>query len=146
MREQNAGDSRERIRRFTFDFCLPENSTQDDVRICCILLGGNWAHRRLIAPYYFRPMAINFSMERLKGAFMVRQVFQAVENVISKAIKRRYHSCVLAYGQSSSGKTHTMMGFPHDPGVTPKLCQRIFDYLKESAVGNELQMTKVAVR
>ncbi|XP_044263302.1 kinesin-like protein klp-20 [Tribolium madens] len=98
--EQNAGDSRKRIRRFTFDFCLHENSTQDDV-------------------------------------------FQAVENVISKAIKRRNHSCVLAYGQSSSGKTHTMMGFPHDPGVTPKLCQKVFDYLQESAVGNEMDKTKV---
>jgi hypothetical protein len=67
--------------------------------------------------------------------FVAVQVFRAVESVVSGAVKRRRHSCVLAYGQSSSGKTHTMMGFPHDPGVTPRLCHKIFDYLDETAVG-----------
>ncbi|RZB45752.1 kinesin-II 85 kDa subunit-like, partial [Asbolus verrucosus] len=100
--EQNAGDSRERIRRFTFDFCFHENSTQDDV-------------------------------------------FESVESVVSKAIKGRYHSCVLAYGQSSSGKTHTMMGFPHDPGLTPRLCQQVFSYLEEMAVRDETLSGKIAV-
>jgi kinesin family protein 16B len=97
IKVQTAGDSRERIRRFTFDFCFHQNSTQDDV-------------------------------------------FRAVESVVSGAVKRRRHSCVLAYGQSSSGKTHTMMGFPHDPGVTPRLCHKIFDYLDETAVGTAAKL------
>ncbi|XP_063908134.1 kinesin-2b-like [Zophobas morio] len=100
--EQHAGDSRKRTRRFTFDFCFHQNSTQDDV-------------------------------------------FRAVESVVGEAIKKRRHSCVLAYGQSASGKTHTMMGFPHDPGLIPKLCERIFGYLLEAAVGEEVDKAKVDV-
>ncbi|KAK9877506.1 hypothetical protein WA026_018615 [Henosepilachna vigintioctopunctata] len=100
--ESNAGDSRQRVRRFNFDCCFREDATQDDI-------------------------------------------FDCVEQVVSKAIKRRYHSCVLAYGQSSTGKTHTMMGFPHDPGLTPRLSQKIFEYLQESAIGNELDTMKTTV-
>lgn len=74
-------------------------------------------------------------MAPISVLFVAVQVFRAVESVVSGAVKRRRHSCVLAYGQSSSGKTHTMMGFPHDPGVTPRLCHKIFDYLDETAVG-----------
>ncbi|XP_018568555.1 kinesin-like protein KIF16B [Anoplophora glabripennis] len=100
--EQNAGDSRERVRRFTFDYCFQEDSTQD-------------------------------------------HIFEEIEKVIGQSIKRRFHSCVLAYGQSFSGKTHTMMGFPHDPGLTPKLCHRVFSYLQETAVGDEVLDLKVSV-
>ena len=73
-------------------------------------------------------------------------MFRAVESVVGEAIKKRRHSCVLAYGQSASGKTHTMMGFPHDPGLIPKLCERIFGYLLEAAVGEEVDKAKVDVR
>lgn len=74
------------------------------------------------------------------------QVFGAIEQVIGPSLKQRFHSCVLAYGQSSTGKTHTMMGFPDDPGLTPLLCQKVFSYLKESAVGDEINNMKVTVR
>lgn len=74
------------------------------------------------------------------------QIFEQIETVIGQSVKRRFHSCVLAYGQSSSGKTHTMMGFPHDQGLTPKLCRRVFDYLQETAVGDEVLDLKVSVR
>ncbi|KAJ8925404.1 hypothetical protein NQ315_009236 [Exocentrus adspersus] len=100
--EQNAGDSRERVRRFTFDYCFQEDSTQD-------------------------------------------HIFEEIEKVIGQSMRKRFHSCVLAYGQSSSGKTHTMMGFPHDPGLTPKLCHRVFSYLQETAVGDEMLDLKVSV-
>ncbi|KAG5864914.1 hypothetical protein JTB14_016917 [Gonioctena quinquepunctata] len=100
--EQNAGDSRERVRRFTFDYCFQESCKQD-------------------------------------------QIFESVEKVISQSVKQRCHSCVLAYGQSSTGKTHTMMGIPEDPGITPKLCNRVFGYLQETAVGDEIINMKVLV-
>lgn len=74
------------------------------------------------------------------------QVFNAIEKRITQSLKKRYHSCVLAYGQSSTGKTHTMLGFPEDPGLTPMLCERVFDYLQESAVGDEMNSLKVTVR
>lgn len=66
--------------------------------------------------------------------------------MIGQSLKQRFHSCVLAYGQSATGKTHTMMGFPDDPGLTPLLCERVFGYLQETAVGEEIERLKVTVR
>ncbi|XP_017769190.1 PREDICTED: kinesin-like protein KIF11-A [Nicrophorus vespilloides] len=100
--EQNAGDSRERVRRFTFDYCFDSISTQEDV-------------------------------------------FQNIGKEIGKAIKKRFHSCVLAYGQSSTGKTHTMIGDEDDVGLAPRLCETFFDYLAETAVGSETQNMSATV-
>ncbi|CAH1182054.1 unnamed protein product [Phyllotreta striolata] len=100
--EENVADSRERIRRFTFDYCFDENSSQN-------------------------------------------YVFEKIEKIISESIKKRNHSCVLAYGQSSTGKTHTMIGTNSSPGVIPNFCNKIFDYLRESAVGEEDFSAKVTV-
>ena len=38
-----------------------------------------------------------------------------------------YNACVLAYGQSGTGKTYTMLGTPSEPGLAQRLCAAIFD-------------------
>ena len=38
---------------------------------------------------------------------------------------------VFAYGQTSSGKTFTMMGTEAQPGVIPLAVQEIFNYIEE---------------
>ncbi|VEN50985.1 unnamed protein product [Callosobruchus maculatus] len=38
-----------------------------------------------------------------------------------------------------------MMGVPDDPGLTPRLCEKVFDYLRETAVGEEMRDLKVTV-
>ena len=40
-----------------------------------------------------------------------------------------YHGSVCAYGQTSTGKTHTMQGSEGDPGITPLAVQDCFDYI-----------------
>lgn len=38
-----------------------------------------------------------------------------------------FNGCIFAYGQTSSGKTHSMMGYPgHGRGITPRLCEELF--------------------
>lgn len=77
---------------------------------------------------------------------MVFQIFEKIEKLISESIRKRNHSCVLAYGQSSTGKTHTMMGLDGEPGLIPNFCNKIFEYLQESAIGEEDFSKKVTVR
>lgn len=36
-------------------------------------------------------------------------------------------ACVLAYGQSATGKTYTMMGTDSNPGLVPRLCRALGD-------------------
>lgn len=40
-----------------------------------------------------------------------------------------YNVCVFTYGQTSSGKTHTMKGGPKDPGLIPLLLTNLFNQL-----------------
>ena len=40
---------------------------------------------------------------------------------------------VFAYGQTSSGKTHTITGDQHDPGVMVLAVQDVFDYISRQA-------------
>jgi hypothetical protein len=41
-----------------------------------------------------------------------------------------YHSSILAYGQTSTGKTHTMTGTGKQPGIIPLSVRECFDYLE----------------
>ncbi|KAI9216304.1 P-loop containing nucleoside triphosphate hydrolase protein [Blastocladiella britannica] len=43
-----------------------------------------------------------------------------------------YNGTVFAYGQTSSGKTFTMMGTPDAHGVIPQAVQDVFNYIKQS--------------
>ncbi|CAD5230171.1 unnamed protein product [Bursaphelenchus okinawaensis] len=58
-------------------------------------------------------------------------VFSAIgENVVENAFAG-YNACIFAYGQTGSGKSYTMMGTPTDPGLIPRLCDRIFEKIQE---------------
>ena len=41
-----------------------------------------------------------------------------------------FNGTVFAYGQTSSGKTHTMLGAPHEPGIVPLAVRAIFDHIE----------------
>ena len=42
-----------------------------------------------------------------------------------------YNVCIFAYGQSGTGKTHTMEGSPSDPGLAPRAVERLFEVMAE---------------
>ena len=48
-----------------------------------------------------------------------------VEPLISKAVQG-YNVCIFTYGQTSSGKTHTMKGSEIDPGMIPLTLEKLF--------------------
>ncbi|KAJ8309148.1 hypothetical protein KUTeg_014022 [Tegillarca granosa] len=51
------------------------------------------------------------------------EIFQDLGTEVLDAAFEGYNTCVLAYGQTSTGKTYTMMGNPDDPGLTPRICE-----------------------
>ncbi|XP_070708795.1 kinesin-1 heavy chain-like [Pempheris klunzingeri] len=75
-------------------------------------------------PYYFdRVFQSNTTQE---------QFYNAVAQKIVRDVLDGYNGTIFAYGQTSSGKTHTMEGVLHDPdmmGVIPRLVQDIFNYI-----------------
>ncbi|XP_032786590.2 kinesin-like protein KIF16B isoform X2 [Daphnia magna] len=55
------------------------------------------------------------------------KVFEDLGMPVLNSLFDGYNACVLAYGQSGTGKTYTMMGTPLEPGLAPKLCTAIFE-------------------
>ena len=69
-----AGDSRERIRKYGFDYCFDSSN----------------------------PVAQNFADQAT--------IYQTLGRTVLDNVFTGYNSCLVAYGQSASGKTYTMMG------------------------------------
>uniref|UniRef100_A0A8C6M6J0 Kinesin-like protein n=1 Tax=Nothobranchius furzeri TaxID=105023 RepID=A0A8C6M6J0_NOTFU len=60
------------------------------------------------------------------------QFYNAVALKIVKDVLEGYNGTIFAYGQTSSGKTHTMEGKLHDSemmGIIPRIVQDIFNYI-----------------
>ena len=55
----------------------------------------------------------------------------ASKELVEKALTGVNGTC-FAYGQTSSGKTHTLMGNPDDPGITPLAIQDVFESIDEN--------------
>lgn len=45
---------------------------------------------------------------------------------ITKCVLQGYNGTVLVYGQTTSGKTYTMLGSPDNPGILPCALRDIF--------------------
>ncbi|XP_048515959.1 uncharacterized protein LOC105683614 isoform X2 [Athalia rosae] len=54
------------------------------------------------------------------------RVYDIIGKSALDAIFSGFNACLVAYGQSASGKTYTMMGPKNDPGLTPRLCEGLF--------------------
>ncbi|XP_047456047.1 kinesin heavy chain-like [Mugil cephalus] len=60
------------------------------------------------------------------------QVYDACAKQIVRDVLGGYNGTIFAYGQTSSGKTHTMEGNLHDPrqmGIIPRISRDIFDHI-----------------
>ena len=54
-------------------------------------------------------------------------VYARAARPVVRAVLRGVNGTVMAYGQTSSGKTHTMSGVPSDPGVMQRAVEDIFE-------------------
>lgn len=58
-----------------------------------------------------------------------------------------YNATLLAYGQTGSGKSYSMVGYRPNKGLVPKLCERLFEAIKENQDTRQCQVNKyTAVR
>ncbi|KAK5850006.1 hypothetical protein PBY51_014294 [Eleginops maclovinus] len=82
----------------------------------CVQMGGK--------PYYFDRV---FQSDTTQVQF-----YNAVAQKIVRDVLEGYNGTIFAYGQTSSGKTHTMEGVLHDQammGIIPRIVQDIFNYI-----------------
>ncbi|KOB69602.1 putative kinesin-like motor protein C20orf23, partial [Operophtera brumata] len=55
------------------------------------------------------------------------KVFETIGREVIARVSQGCSACVMAYGQSATGKTHTMMGTDTQPGLVPRLCRALAD-------------------
>ena len=67
---------------------------------------------------------------------------EALYNEVGEAIIQRglegHNGTLFCYGQTASGKTHTLMGTPEDPGIVPRSVKGVFDAIAGAAYSNML--------
>ncbi len=73
----------------------------------------------------------NFAFENVFGPRCTNaDVFKRMAlNIVKEATLKGYNATCFAYGQTSSGKTHTMMGSKKSPGVIPLAIKILFQSL-----------------
>lgn len=59
-------------------------------------------------------------------------VFDTIVKPIVDAAVNGFNGTVFAYGQTSSGKTYTMMGTMEEPGVIPLAVEYMFDAISNT--------------
>ncbi|KAK3750011.1 hypothetical protein QZH41_008653 [Actinostola sp. cb2023] len=55
-----------------------------------------------------------------------------------------YNACVFAYGQTSGGKTYTMMGNNDEVGLIPRICKGLFGYIYKNSSDRASFRTEVS--
>lgn len=63
------------------------------------------------------------------GHFTTAEVYEKTTRGLIQQVVEGFNSTVFAYGQTSSGKTHTMRGTAEDPGLVPLAVKEIFDLI-----------------
>ncbi|XP_019746220.1 centromere-associated protein E [Hippocampus comes] len=74
----------------------------------------------------------SFSFDRVFTAEeTTNQVYQDISKPLVVSTVEGYNGTIFAYGQTSSGKTFTMMGSDHVPGVIPLAVDDVFETIKK---------------
>ncbi|KAJ8449786.1 hypothetical protein Cgig2_001442 [Carnegiea gigantea] len=80
----------------------------------------------------FTNSSVKFDFDRIFGEdCKTKEVYEARTKEIVSAAVRGFNGTVFAYGQTNSGKTHTMRGSASEPGVIPLAVRDLFNTIQE---------------
>jgi len=84
--------------------------------------------------------ARKFTLDRLFPPDQTNElVYANLVAPIIEGVVAGYNGTVFAYGQSGSGKTHTMLGDEGDPGVVRRASQQIFSHFEQECQRRPVQ-------
>ncbi len=66
------------------------------------------------------------------SAWSTESVYQHTTKDLVTKVVGGFNGTVFAYGQTSSGKTHTMRGTSTQPGIVPLAVQDVFDHISST--------------
>lgn len=74
------------------------------------------------------------------------EIYESLGAPVVNAAWEGYNTCIFAYGQTSSGKTYTMMGTKRDPGIIPRLCRNLFEKIETDELGEQSDSRRKLVK
>ncbi|XP_047033978.1 kinesin-1 heavy chain-like [Helicoverpa zea] len=92
-----------------------------------VSLSGAGDSRERIRQYYADYTYDSVCSSTLPSYASQEKVFESIGQEVIASVSRGCSACVLAYGQSATGKTHTMMGTESQPGLIPRLCKALYE-------------------
>ena len=96
--------------------------------------GGAWRiDQNRLVPLTAAGREENFSLDTVFDSnSTTEEVYhRTTEDIINKVVGG-FNGTVFAYGQTSSGKTHTMRGSQSCPGIIPMAVQAVFDHIEHT--------------
>ncbi|KAJ0555409.1 putative minus-end-directed kinesin ATPase [Helianthus annuus] len=127
-------------RRVLNEFLQLKGNIRVFCRIRPTINGEKFSHQRPVVPVDSSGILVHFAENKRKlyNFDMVLhpgstqdEVFSEIEPVIKSALDG-YNVCILAYGQTGTGKTFTMEGNPDSPGVVPRTIEALFKQAADS--------------
>jgi len=85
---------------------------------------------------------IGFADHHVLCPLLPTQVFDQLGQATVEPVLSGISGTVFAYGVTSSGKTHTMMGSAADPGLVPRSITALFNSIKQQS--SRLAMTRAS--
>ena len=86
--------------------------------------------------------AATFKLDKVFGFQSSQQdVYEKIGVGLVSNCVQGFNTCIFAYGQTSSGKSHSMVGTKSDPGLIPRVCNGLyfcFDQLVSTPVGRDV--------
>ncbi|MBA0832616.1 hypothetical protein Goarm_016999 [Gossypium armourianum] len=84
-----------------------------------------------------------FSQEAVpsKGKLKQKDTYQKCISTIISGVVQGLNATVFAYGSTGSGKTYTMVGTQHDPGLMVLSLHTIFDLIRRDKSSDEFEVT-----
>ncbi|PWA58741.1 kinesin motor domain-containing protein [Artemisia annua] len=122
------------------EFLQLKGSIRVFCRIRPTINGENYSHKKPVVPMDSNGIVLNFTENKTKlynfdqvfhPDSSQNEVFSEVEPVIKSALDG-YNVCILAYGQTGTGKTFTMEGNQDCPGVVPRTIEALFKQAADS--------------
>ncbi|XP_050354421.1 kinesin-related protein 10-like [Nymphalis io] len=128
-----------RVRPFTEkelksdNYCEPVVTVLDENTITItnikVNTSGAGDSRKRVRRYYV-DYAFNSACATTDSDYASQEkIFDTVGRQVLSTISRGQSACVLTYGQSATGKTHTMVGSAVQPGLIPRICKALAEEL-----------------
>lgn len=119
--------------------CRPPNA--DEKKSGQPLVVTNDQEARTVAASYGAPgkkFSKNFTFDKVFGMYSTQdEVFKGIVKPIVQEVLEGFNCTIFAYGQTGTGKTHTMQGDIHceeNAGIVPRAVKDILEQLEESGV------------